>query len=167
MSSLVPDLRRNVFSFLLLKIIFAAFYTLLLKELYEVILTDKSKSKGKSIIPPQPPKKKRKTFNTKIINAYVLLDISDITEAFGKVPSFQSCLLVSKPCWIFPIGSFRSPLHPSATFSGPLPEGWLLWATSVAPWLPGVYLGTVRGGTSWEGRRERQITCMGLRHTNY
>ena len=128
---------------------FAVFYILLFKELYEVILREKNKSKGKSIIPPPPPpKKKRKTLNIKIIIAYVLLDISDVTEVSGEVSSFKSCLLVSKPCWIFPIGSFRSLLHPSATFSGPLPEGWLLRATSGAPWLPGVYLGTVRGGTS-------------------
>ena len=127
---------------------FVVFYILLFKELYEVILTEKNKSKGKPIIPLPPPKKKRKTLNTKIIIAYVLLDIPEITEAFGKVPSFKSYLLVSKPCWIFLIGSFRSPLQPSATFSEPLPESWLLWATSVAPWLPGVYLGTVRGGTS-------------------
>ena len=77
---------------------FAVFYILLFKELYEVILTEKNKSKGKPIIPPPPPKKKRKTLNTKIIIAYVLLDIPDITEAFGKVPSFKNYLLVSKPC---------------------------------------------------------------------
>ena len=96
----------------------------------------KANQRENPLSPPQQPKKKRKTLNTKIINAYVLLDISDITEAFGKVPSFQSCLLVSKPCWIFPIGSFRSLLHPSATFSGPLPEGWLCGLHQGLPGYP-------------------------------